>query len=45
MYSWKQHDGYLYIQITNDGDAPEKDAKEGGGLSASEKLWKQKKEA
>ena len=30
-------DKYLYIQITNDGDAPEKDAKEGGGLSALRK--------
>ena len=30
-------DKCLYIQITNDGDAPEKDAKEGGGLSALRK--------
>ena len=30
-------DKYLYIQITNDGDAPEKNAKEGGGLSALRK--------
>ncbi len=30
-------DKCLYIQITNDGEAPEKDAKEGGGLSALRK--------
>lgn len=36
-------DKCLYIQITNDGDAPEKDAKEGRQVCLpSEKLWKQK---
>ena len=36
-YSWKQLTNCPYIQITNDGEAPEKDAKEGGGLSALRK--------